>query len=277
LQVQPGLEAVKVLGDPTRIRQILVNLIGNALKFTESGSVRVALIWAMEGTDTLRFTCTVSDTGIGIQADRLESMFDAFKQADSSISRRYGGTGLGLPIARTLADRMGGSLHAQSEEGTGSTFTLQIPLALSAVRPDVSLPALGIAAQDTPYRVLLVEDNAVNRTVVLAMLQSLGCEVDVAVNGEQAVSMARAGNHALILMDCRLPVMDGYQATRQIRQIPGLETLPIVALTANVLQGDRDACLQAGMDDYLAKPFKHADLQQILQRWLAIGAPATGD
>lgn len=277
LQVQPGLEAVKVLGDPTRIRQILVNLIGNALKFTESGSVRVALIWAMEGADTLRFTCTVSDTGIGIQADRLESMFDAFKQADSSISRRYGGTGLGLPIARTLADRMGGSLHAQSEEGTGSTFTLQIPLALSAVRPDVSLPALGIAAQDTPYRVLLVEDNAVNRTVVLAMLQSLGCEVDVAVNGEQAVSMARAGNHALILMDCRLPVMDGYQATRQIRQIPGLETLPIVALTANVLQGDRDACLQAGMDDYLAKPFKHADLQQILQRWLAIGAPATGD
>lgn len=277
LQVQPGLEAVKVLGDPTRIRQILVNLIGNALKFTESGSVRVALIWAMEGAETLRFTCTVSDTGIGIQADRLESMFDAFKQADSSISRRYGGTGLGLPIARTLADRMGGSLHAQSEEGTGSTFTLQIPLALSAVRPDVSLPALGIAAQDTPYRVLLVEDNAVNRTVVLAMLQSLGCEVDVAVNGEQAVSMARAGNHALILMDCRLPVMDGYQATRQIRQIPGLETLPIVALTANVLQGDRDACLQAGMDDYLAKPFKHADLQQILQRWLAIGAPATGD
>jgi signal transduction histidine kinase/CheY-like chemotaxis protein len=278
LQIQPGLENLSVLGDPTRIRQILVNLIGNALKFTEAGSVQVALNWTLDGADTLSFTCTVRDTGIGIHADRLESMFDAFKQADSSISRRYGGTGLGLPIARTLAERMGGSLLAQSEEGSGSIFTLRIPLAVSpASRADVHRPAVDLRRQEQPFNVLLVEDNEVNRTVVQAMLHSLGCRVEIAVNGEQAVDMARNGNHALILMDCRLPVMDGYQATRQIRQIPGLETLPIVALTANVLQGDRDACLQAGMDDYLAKPFKHADLQQVLQRWLAFRAPATGD
>lgn len=278
LQIQPGLDNLRVLGDPTRIRQILVNLIGNALKFTEAGSVQVALNWALDGADTLSFTCTVRDTGIGIQADRLESMFDAFKQADSSISRRYGGTGLGLPIARTLAERMGGSLLAQSEEGSGSIFTLRIPLAVSpASRADVRRPAVDLQRQEQPFNVLLVEDNEVNRTVVQAMLHSLGCRVEVAVNGEQAVDMARNGNYALILMDCRLPVMDGYQATRQIRQIPGLETLPIVALTANVLQGDRDACLQAGMDDYLAKPFKHADLQQVLQRWLAFRASATGD
>jgi signal transduction histidine kinase/ActR/RegA family two-component response regulator len=278
LELQPGLDALQVLGDPTRIRQILVNLIGNALKFTEVGSVRVSANWLMDDADTVRFTCTVRDTGIGIHADRLESMFDAFRQADSSISRRYGGTGLGLPIARTLAERMGGSLQAQSDEGAGSVFTLQIPLPLTApANAEVRHANVDLLSRDRPFKVLLVEDNAVNRTVVQAMLQSLGCKVEVAVNGEQAVNMARAGSHSLILMDCRLPVMDGYQATRQIRQIPGLQEVPIVALTANALQGDRDACLQAGMDDYLAKPFKHADLQQVLQRWLSFRAPVTGD
>ena len=278
LELQPGLDALTVLGDPTRIRQILVNLIGNALKFTEVGSVRVSANWLMDGADTVRFTCTVRDTGIGIHADRLESMFDAFRQADSSISRRYGGTGLGLPIARTLAERMGGSLQAQSDEGAGSVFTLRIPLLLAApANAEMRHASADLLNRDRPFKVLLVEDNAVNRTVVQAMLHSLGCEVDVAVNGEQAVSMAQLGTHSLILMDCRLPVMDGYQATRQIRQLPGLQEVPIVALTANALQGDRDACLQAGMDDYLAKPFKHADLQQVLQRWLSFRTPVTGD
>ncbi|MEG5263151.1 response regulator [Pseudomonas sp. JDS28PS106] len=278
LHIQPGLQDIHVLGDPTRIRQILVNLIGNALKFTEAGSVRVVVTWERWGPDMLDFTCRVTDTGIGIQPDRLESMFDAFRQADSSISRRYGGTGLGLPIARTLAERMSGSLEARSEIGAGSTFTLRIPLPLAPVRhPRAALQEMSLDRTDGPRRVLLVEDNAVNRTVVTAMLHNLGCEVDVAVNGEQAVNMARDGRYGLILMDCRLPVMDGYQATRQIRQISGREAVPIVALTANALQSDREACLQAGMNDYLAKPFKHADLQQILQRWLAIRASVTGD
>ncbi|GFM81491.1 histidine kinase [Pseudomonas cichorii] len=276
--IQPGLELLNVMGDPTRIRQILVNLIGNALKFTEVGSVRIEVGWENLDSDHVRFVCTVSDSGIGIHADRLESMFDAFKQADSSISRRYGGTGLGLPIARTLAERMGGTLHAQSEEGIGSVFTLQIPLLLCSVAAaDKEQPLLNIDECGKEHCVLLVEDNPVNRTVVMAMLHNMGCKVDVAVDGAQAVIKAGAGNYALILMDCRLPVMDGYEATRRIRQISGLGELPIIALTANVLQGDRDACLQAGMDDYLAKPFKHADLQQVLQRWLSFRAAATGD
>ncbi|RMV86851.1 Response regulator receiver:ATP-binding region, ATPase-like:histidine kinase [Pseudomonas amygdali pv. sesami] len=278
LHIQPGLDTVTVTGDPTRIRQILVNLIGNALKFTEQGKVSVVAQWAMLDNDQLHFTCAVHDSGIGIDAERLESMFDAFKQADSSISRRYGGTGLGLPIARTLAERMGGTLRAESQEGSGSVFTLQIPLPVSRdVSVDIAKPLSVLDAHGKERSILLVEDNPVNRTVVQAMLRNLGCKVDVAVDGAEAVMKASAGNHALILMDCRLPVMDGYEATRRIRQLSGLERIPIIALTANALQGDRDACLQAGMDDYLAKPFKHADLQQLLHRWLPFDAPVTGD
>ncbi|SDW55280.1 Signal transduction histidine kinase [Pseudomonas syringae] len=278
LHIQPGLEALTVVGDPTRIRQILVNLIGNALKFTEQGTVSVDAEWAMLDHDRLRFTCTVHDSGIGIEADRLESMFDAFRQADSSISRRYGGTGLGLPIARTLAERMGGTLRAQSEEGSGSVFTLKIPLAVSRDVPvDVSEQPSALGAHDGQRKILLVEDNPVNRTVVQAMLHQMGCEVDVAVDGAEAVLKAGTGHYALILMDCRLPVMDGYEATRRIRQLSRLKRIPIIALTANALQGDRDACLQAGMDDYLAKPFKHADLQKVLLRWLSFRVTATGD
>ncbi|WP_295470430.1 ATP-binding protein [uncultured Pseudomonas sp.] len=278
LDLQEGLERLDAIGDPTRIRQILVNLIGNALKFTEVGGVKVRAGWVATDDEQVMLTCAVQDTGIGIRAECLESMFEAFQQADSSISRRYGGTGLGLPIARTLAERMGGDLQARSEEGVGSVFTLTLPLrrALPAVADNA------VADTDSEEAVgercvLLVEDNPVNSTVVKAMLKSLGLRVEVAVNGAEAVQMARSGHYALILMDCRLPVLDGYEATRQIRQIEGLERLPIIALTANALQGDRDACLQAGMTDYLAKPFKQADLQQVLRRWLAFRAPVTGE
>ncbi|TDV72088.1 response regulator [Pseudomonas sp. LP_7_YM] len=278
LDLQPGLDQLRVLGDPTRIRQILVNLIGNALKFTEFGSVRVETSWQQRESQRIFFTCAVRDSGIGISAQLLESMFDAFQQADNSISRRYGGTGLGLPIARNLAERMGGSLQAQSSEGIGSVFTLRIPL--HRVQQEVALPThhpSGNLAHGRDSCVLLVEDNPVNRTVVQAMLRSMGLQVSVADDGVQAVSMASAEKFALVLMDCRLPVMDGYEATRRIRQLPGLETLPIIALTANARHGDRDVCLQAGMNDYLAKPFKRTDLQQVLQRWLTFKPPATGD
>lgn len=279
LNLQAGLETFNVSGDPTRLRQILVNLIGNALKFTETGSVCIQASCQKLDAQRIQFTCAVRDSGIGISADRLESMFDAFQQADSSISRRYGGTGLGLPIARTLAERMGGVLSARSEEGLGSTFTLE--MAMTRASADIVAPAGALVDpedDDGQDRcVLLVEDNQVNRTVVLAMLHSLGFQVNVATDGAQAVSMAGSGNYAIIFMDCRLPVMDGYEATRHIRQLPGLEHVPIIALTANALQGDRDACLQAGMNDYLAKPFKRADLQEVLQRWLAFRTSATGD
>ncbi|WP_025805278.1 ATP-binding protein [Pseudomonas chlororaphis] len=269
LRLPPGMESLQVKGDPTRIRQILVNLIGNALKFTEQGSVTIEPQWQALDHELLWFTCTVRDSGIGISPQSLELMFNAFQQADSSISRRYGGTGLGLPIARTLAERMGGTLRAQSEEGRGSTFTLEIPLALYQQSLPVLAPRVHSGhAHGEGRNVLLVEDNPVNQTVIQAMLRSLGFTVSIATDGAQAIRSAESLIFEAILMDCRLPLIDGYEATRQIRQLPGCANLPIIALTANALQGDREACLSAGMNDYLAKPFKRTDLQQILQRWV---------
>ncbi|MBD8601032.1 response regulator [Pseudomonas sp. CFBP 8771] len=269
LTLAEGIEGLQVEGDPTRIRQILVNLIGNALKFTDEGGVDICVRWQVLDHQLIWLTCTVRDTGIGIGEDRLESMFDAFAQADSSISRRYGGTGLGLPIARTLAERMGGTLRAQSKERHGSLFTLEMPLALSQqslARP-AAVPNLSGNDDGVGHSVLLVEDNAVNQTVIEAMLRSLGYAVDVVSDGAAAVSQVRAHLYSAVLMDCRLPVLDGYEASRQIRQIAGRAELPIIALTANALLGDRATCLDAGMNDYLAKPFKRADLQQVLLRW----------
>ncbi|MBT2340474.1 MULTISPECIES: ATP-binding protein [Pseudomonas] len=269
LLIPDDMQALQVQGDPTRIRQVLVNLIGNALKFTEQGQVTVQCQWQALDHELLWFTCTVRDSGIGIAAQTLERMFDAFQQADSSISRRYGGTGLGLPIARTLAERMGGTLRAQSEEGQGSVFTLEIPLALSQQTPLALAARQPVGDGDGAGRdILLVEDNPVNQTVTQAMLRSLGFTVSVANDGAQAVRSAEGQVFAAILMDCRLPVIDGYEATRQIRRLPCCDAVPIIALTANALQGDREACLAAGMNDYLAKPFKRLDLQQILQRWV---------
>ncbi|MGE7957842.1 ATP-binding protein [Pseudomonas sp. NPDC089530] len=269
LRLAPGMESLQVKGDPTRIRQILVNLIGNALKFTDHGSITVEAQWQALDHELLWFTCTVRDSGIGISPESLELMFNAFQQADSSISRRYGGTGLGLPIARTLAERMGGTLRAQSEEGRGSVFTLEIPLALYQQSLPVLAPRVSTGHTHGDGRnVLLVEDNPVNQTVIQAMLRSLGFSVSIATDGAQAVRSAESLIFEAILMDCRLPLIDGYEATRQIRQLPGCSDLPIIALTANALQGDREACLAAGMNDYLAKPFKRTDLQQILQRWV---------
>lgn len=280
LQLPAGSQQQRVTGDPTRIRQVLLNLIGNALKFTEQGQVEVDARWQVMDSQRLWLTCAVRDTGIGIDSDRLEMMFVAFQQADSSISRRYGGTGLGLAIARTLAERMGGKLRGESREGMGSTFTLEIPLALAGPGKPTALPPAS-PAQALPAgqggRVLLVEDNPVNQSVIEAMLRSLGLEVSVAVDGAQAVEMVQLQRFTLVLMDCGLPLVDGYQATRQIRQLSHCGGLPIIALTANALQGDRERCLAAGMDDYLSKPFKRTDLQQVLQRWLPRQTAATGD
>ncbi|MBG4742324.1 response regulator [Pseudomonas aeruginosa] len=268
LQIQAGLENIEVCGDPTRIRQILVNLLGNALKFTEEGAIHLSLEWQALDHDVLWLTCAVHDSGIGISPERLEHMFDAFQQADSSISRRYGGTGLGLAIARTLAERMGGTLQAESKEGSGSTFTLEIPLPFPqspAHRQQAAGAAAPVAAGQ---EILLVEDNPVNQTVIEAMLRSLGYRVTLVADGIQAVRSAERQRYDAILMDCRLPVLDGYSATREIRAQENGRQVPIIALTANALQGDRENCLQAGMNDYLAKPFKRAELQRILQRWI---------
>lgn len=269
LDTQEGLERVEVQGDPTRLRQILVNLVGNALKFTEEGGIRVVTRWQALDNEVLWLACAVHDSGIGIPPDRLEHMFDAFQQADHSISRRYGGTGLGLPIARTLAERMGGTLRAESHEGSGSIFTLEIPLPFRTQDVEVAYGQEQSNSAGSGQQVLLVEDNPVNQTVIEAMLRSLGYQVSLVGDGAQAVHQASRHPYAAILMDCRLPVLDGYEATRQIRQMNGGVAVPIIALTANALQGDREACLAAGMNDYLAKPFKRADLLRVMQRWLS--------
>ncbi|MDH4569611.1 response regulator [Pseudomonas sp. BN414] len=269
IDTQAGLERVEAHGDPTRLRQILVNLVGNALKFTEEGGIKVETRWQALDSEVLWLTCAVHDSGIGIPPDRLEHMFDAFQQADHSISRRYGGTGLGLPIARTLAERMGGTLRAESHEGSGSTFTLEIPLPFRPQGAEALVNQTQERGEGTGQHVLLVEDNPVNQTVIEAMLRSLGYQVSLVGDGAQAVHQASRHHYSAILMDCRLPVLDGYEATRQIRQMNGGATLPIIALTANALQGDREACLAAGMNDYLAKPFKRADLLRVMQRWLS--------
>lgn len=267
LQLAEGLQGIQAFGDPTRIRQILVNLIGNALKFTEQGSICIDVAWRQRDEDSLWLTCAVQDTGIGIASAQLDAMFDAFRQADSSISRRYGGTGLGLPIARTLAECMGGRLTARSQEGQGSTFTLEIPLFFCQHGQCAGRSMPAASAPPTQLNVLLVEDNAVNRSVIEAMLQSLGHRVICASDGQQAIDLLAHEPISLVLMDCRLPVLDGYQTSRLIRQRFTASQLPIIALTANALPGDREACLASGMNDYLAKPFKRTELQRLLQQW----------
>jgi signal transduction histidine kinase/ActR/RegA family two-component response regulator len=278
LQLAPGMNQLLVVGDPTRIRQILLNLVGNALKFTERGEVAIEARWQVLDRQLIWLTCTVRDTGIGIDSNRLEMMFVAFQQADNTISRRYGGTGLGLSIARTLAERMGGQLRGESREGLGSTFTLEMPLALAGAANALTgaAPAQSPAAEGGG-RILLVEDNPVNQSVIEAMLRSLGFEVSLAMDGAQAIDLVDQQRFAAVLMDCRLPQVDGYEATRRIRLLPHGEGLPIIALTASALQGDRERCLAAGMNDYLSKPFKRTDLQRILRRWLPGQAVATGD
>ena len=380
----PGL----LLGDPTRIRQIVSNLLSNALKFTEHGHVALRLKLNQSDGDMRRVCIQVSDTGIGIPEQALGDIFSPFTQADAQISRRFGGTGLGLALCKSLTDAMHGELHVNSEPGRGSTFSVFLPLhchddspryqpptprkvllwnrygqmqgpvlerllrswnmrcppldydpatplpdappghdfwlldspqlaqQLEQVQPSTPrlllcsygqqldnqrASALHIRQQvATPpprnrlaraidalfeqtqqydsnqgaqplgrgQRLLLVEDNAVNQMVARGMLSRLGFEVDLAEHGEAALSKLADQDYALVLMDCNMPIMDGYETSRRMRADPRWENLPIIALTANALQEDRQRCKDAGMDDYLAKPFKREDLQAILLRWL---------
>ncbi len=264
-------ELARVVGDPTRIRQILVNLIGNALKFTETGEIKVLANWDEDGPERVWLRCQVTDTGIGIAEDRLESMFDAFRQGDSSTSRRFGGTGLGLSIARTFARRMGGDLHASSVEGQGSCFTLDIPLQLAdkPAEPDMPIPVSATASRDP---VLLVEDNPVNRMVIEGMLRSLSHDVVVAESGDQAISYLTSSQpFAAILMDLQLPDADGvsvYLSYRRLAQDHGRPIVPCIALSASATEGDRSRCLNAGMQAFLGKPLARQSLQQTLSRWI---------
>ena len=251
-------------GDGLRLTQVLTNLVGNALKFTHHGGVTVSLGMSDEGT---MLECVVQDTGIGIPPDRVGSLFERFSQVDSSITRRYGGTGLGLAICKHLVEGMGGTIGARSRMHEGTTFTVRIPAPVAQPEaPAQDNPAPDDSMPRRELRVLLVEDNAVNQLLAMTMLNKLGYQGDLAADGVEAIERVKAVDYDVVLMDMQMPRMDGLTATRAIRQLPLAHQPRIVALTANAMDADRDTCLQAGMDDFLAKPFKAGELQDKIER-----------
>ncbi|HXS18990.1 MAG TPA: ATP-binding protein [Polyangiaceae bacterium] len=261
--LDPNLPEV-VVGDPTRIRQTLLNLLGNAVKFTKHGEVRLSV--TRKSPDEIHFS--VRDTGIGMTPDQLRLIFEPFNQADSSTTRKFGGTGLGLPICRALVDTMGGEINVTSELNVGSTFEFSLPFkhrSVSSLVPDhpaSSRRPLGLA-------VLVVEDNAINRRLSIKLLEQLGCTAVAVENGREAVQAVQAQPFHLVLMDCQMPEMDGYEATAAIRGLDHPQKqIPVIALTAHAMSEDRKRCLDAGMDDYLTKPVRRRALAKVIKRWM---------
>jgi signal transduction histidine kinase/HPt (histidine-containing phosphotransfer) domain-containing protein/ActR/RegA family two-component response regulator len=265
--------ALHVRGDPMRFRQVVTNLLGNAIKFTPSGTITLSVHAMGRRAEDARtwLQVRVRDTGIGIAPDVLSRLFQRFSQADASTSRSYGGSGLGLVICRNLVELMGGSIQAESTLGGGSTFWFDLPFDVASAQP----PAAGTAAPARApaairkARILVAEDNMVNQEVVRAMLARLGLTVTTADTGARALEAMQSQPFDLVLMDCQMPVMDGFEATRCIRALPGANArIPIVALTANSQPEDRSRCLAAGMDDFLTKPLTGAALSDALLRHL---------
>jgi signal transduction histidine kinase/CheY-like chemotaxis protein len=267
---------VWVTGDSGRIRQILLNLMANAVKFTNQGSVTVRLANGA-GPNEIRFE--IIDTGIGITTDDCEKLFQPFTQLDSSDSREHGGTGLGLSICKRLAELMGGSVGVRSKPGSGSTFWFAVPLPaaeappeLPAIAPVDPLPSLTVtpeAASVAP--VLVVEDNPVNQRLAIRLLEKLGYTVEAANNGQEAVDMVLASEYSVVLMDCQMPVMDGFAAVEEIRRRESNRHTPIVALTARAMKEDEEKCLAAGMDAYMSKPVQLAKLESMVRHWSSHG------
>ena len=270
----------RVLADPVRVRQVLVNLVGNAIKFTQKGHVRVTLEGEARGEDRVGLVLVVEDSGIGIPADKQTQLFQKFVQADSSTTRRFGGTGLGLAISRDLVEMMGGTIELQSAPGEGSRFTvrLEVPRGRPASTPPRSSTVRSARppAPEGGARVLLAEDYPINRVLAVKFLEALGHTVDCAEDGAEAVAKFRASDYDVVLMDCQMPVLDGYAATGEIRAFEDTARrarTPVIAMTANAMEGDRERCLEAGMDGYLAKPISRDRLAAALAEHL--GAPAT--
>ena len=269
-------------GDPTRLRQALLNFASNAVKFTDSGSIALRAKLLHSDGDALLVRLSVEDTGIGIAADSIPRLFQAFEQADTSITRRFGGTGLGLAITKRLAELMGGSCGVDSRPGAGSTFWFTARLqrgngALPALTPGKAATAAALLRQRHPGgRILVVEDNEVNQEVLLAMLQAAGLDAVLAANGQQALAMAQAGGYGLALMDMQMPVMGGLEATRAIRALPHWQATPILALTANAFDEDRQACKAAGMNDFIVKPVDVNLLYATILQWLDASVAPTG-
>ena len=261
----------RVIGDPVRLRQILNNLIGNAIKFTAEGHVSVSVRAETSSPGAVRLHYAVKDSGIGMSAQTLSELFRPFYQADASTTRRFGGTGLGLSISHRLAELMGGEITASSTPGMGSSFLLSLPFTVSATPETASTLPCATPSVPRHTHVLVVDDNATNQLVAKHMLAKIGVGVSVAGNGLEALEMLRQVPVDLILMDCQMPIMDGFEATGKIRQGEAgaaMSAVPIIAMTANAMTGDRNLCLAAGMSDYLSKPIAIDSLTAKLAHWL---------
>src|SRR6202140_4019481 len=259
-----------LVGDPTRLRQVLLNLLGNAIKFTQSGEVTLGVASDENPSVPTALRFTVTDTGIGIAREKLGRVFERFTQADSSTTRRFGGSGLGLTISKSLVELMGGRIWVESEVGKGSVFAFAVPFELSATvqRPTVAPIGTGPAPAPPALHILLVEDSPDNRTITMAYLEDAPYQVEIAENGAIACEKFTAGNYDLVLMDRQMPVMDGLTATRAIREWERANQrppTPIVALTASALKGDREMCLTAGCTAFLTKPIKQEVLLQAIK------------
>ncbi len=256
---------------------LTTNLINNAVKFTSEGCIFLKVKPVSQDASSSTLAFTVKDTGIGMTKEQLSVIFDAFTQADDSITRRYGGTGLGLAISRQILGLMGSDLQVTSEPGRGTEFTFD----LAFIRPRDDEVVLDLSAGPLPYgvtgdlsgvRVLLAEDNRINAEVAVEILKEAGASVDVAVNGREAVDMALEDPYDIVLMDIEMPVMGGYEAARLLRE--SNLTLPVVAMTAHAMEGVREACLDAGMNDYIAKPIEPHVILNVLSRWLKQDMPS---
>jgi len=262
-----------LMGDPTRLRQVMVNLVSNALKFTEQGEVKISIEVVNSDSRRADLKVSVSDTGIGISPAAQKTLFNAFTQADGSTTRKYGGTGLGLAIVSQLVEIMGGSLGVDSVEGQGSSFWFTANFKYADNAPEN-------IAEATPEnkklqleaKILLVEDNPINQMIAQKMLEKVGLKATLANNGVEAMQQLNEQAFDLVLMDCQMPEMDGFDATREIRKLEikalNKQPVPVVAMTANVMSGDRERCLEVGMDDYIGKPVQRDQLESVLRKWL---------
>ena len=269
-----------MIGDPARLKQILTNLLGNAIKFTEKGEVVLTVskgkTWSAAENKTCRSVAiAVRDTGIGISKENIDQVFERFIQADSSTTRIYGGTGLGLTIARNLAELMGGSLTVQSEQGKGSVFTLLItlesendPISETPAEAGIRKPHLNKLTDNAA--VLVAEDEPVNMMLISEVLSKMGFEVLKATNGREALALLDEHDPSVIFMDVNMPEMDGLEATLAIRQLPGHKRgIPIIALTADVMKKDKEHCLAAGMDHFVSKPFRLDEIEEALKLYIS--------